>query len=74
VRFLDRLGFWDVARRFWSRRPPPLPPGIDSAGALAERLSVTFEALRDESQQSQTVRGILRTAKCMAEGDGGNQV
>lgn len=74
IRFLDRLGFWDAARRFWSRRPPPLPPGINSAGALARRLSIAFEALLDESEQSQTVRNILRTATCMADGDAGNQI
>ena len=66
VRFLDRLGYWDELRRFWSRKAPPLPPGIVSPGALAQKLSVAFEKLGDRSDESATVRSTLKTAMCLS--------
>jgi hypothetical protein len=65
VRFLDRLGYWDELRRFWSRKAPPLPPGFASAGELARKLSANFETLGDRSDESATVRSTLKTAMCL---------
>lgn len=66
VRFLDRLGYWDELRRFWSRKAPPLPPGFASAGELARKLSANFETLGDHSDESATVRSTLKTAICLS--------
>ena len=62
ARFLDRLGFWDPQRRFWSRSAPDLPDWITSPGALAGLL-LTLTALNDHTAETATATAILQTAK-----------
>jgi hypothetical protein len=66
VRFLDRAGFWDPAKRFWLHRPPDLPAGMPVPYDLARRLQAGFAQLHDTSEEADTVRDLLRTAVCMS--------
>jgi hypothetical protein len=63
ARFLDRLGFWDPQRRFWSRSAPDLPDWITSPGALAGLLLDKLTALNDHTAETATATAILQTAK-----------
>jgi hypothetical protein len=65
VRFLDRVGFWDASKRFWSRRAPPLPPDAPNPGDLCRRLQRGFARLNDSSEEADTVRSVLANAVCM---------
>jgi hypothetical protein len=64
VRFLDRVGLWDPAKRFWLHRAPALPAGLPPPLDLSVKLLQSFEKLNDKSAESDTVRAILRTAAC----------
>ena len=64
VRFLDRVGLWDPAKRFWLHRAPDMPPGFPTPYELAVKLLETFESLNDKSSGGSTIRAILRTAAC----------
>lgn len=64
VRFLDRVGLWDPAKRFWLHRAPALPAGTPPPHQLCVNLLKTFDALNDKSAASATVRSILQTAIC----------
>jgi hypothetical protein len=64
VRFLDRLGLWDPAKRFWLHRAPGMPAGLPSPHDLAVMLLQSFENLNDRSAEGDTVRAVLRTAAC----------
>ena len=66
VRFLDRAGFWDPAKRFWLHRQPDLPAGVVSPHDLAQRLAADFAALHDTSEEGDTVRDLLRAAACIS--------
>lgn len=66
VRFLDRLGFWDSQRRFWSRSAPDLPDWMGSPGKLAALLLDKLTALNDRTSETDTAMAILQTAKCAA--------
>jgi len=65
VRFLDRVGFWDKAKRFWSRVEPPLPAGTPTPRDLAQHLARGFATLNDTSEEGDTVRSLLRAALCL---------
>jgi hypothetical protein len=62
LRFLDRVGFFDPSKRFWTRVAPvsPIEPG-----ELAARLARGFEKLHDSSEESETIRAILKAARCL---------
>ena len=64
VRFLDRLGFWDPQRRFWSRSAPDLPDWMGSPGKLAALLLDRLTALNDHTSETATATAILQTAGC----------
>ncbi len=66
VRFLDRAGFWDSAKRFWLHRAPDLPAGSPAAYDLARRLQDGFTSLHDSSEEGDTVRELLRVAACIS--------
>jgi hypothetical protein len=64
VRFLDRVGLWDSAKRFWLHRAPAMPADLPSPHDLAVKLLQSFEKLNDRSAEGATVRAVLRTAAC----------
>jgi hypothetical protein len=64
VRFLDRAGFWDAAKRFWARKQPVLPPEAPTPVELCQRLQRGFAKLNDASEEGATVRSLLRAAQC----------
>jgi hypothetical protein len=64
VRFLDRVGFWDSAKRFWSRKPPSLPADAPAPSDLCKRLQRGFSKLNDVSEEGATVRALLQVAAC----------
>jgi len=66
VRFLDRAGLWDPAKRFWLHKKPDLPPGSPVPHDLALRLQDGFAKLRDSSEEADTVRELLRIAVCVS--------
>jgi len=70
VRFLDRVGFWDKSKRFWSRRDPSLPPGTPTPSDLCRRLQRGFARLNADSEEAETVRSLLATAVCMTASTG----
>jgi hypothetical protein len=65
VRFLDRIGLWDASKRFWSRRAPELPVGLNAVD-LAVRLGRGFKPWDDGSEAADTVRSILGAAPFLA--------
>jgi hypothetical protein len=64
VRFLDRIGFWDRAKRFWTHRIAIASPTPEE---VCERLKRGFETVDDTSEMAETVNFILRTATCIAQ-------
>ncbi len=66
VRFLDRAGLWDTAKRFWLHKKPALPTGSPAPHDLALRLQAGFAKLRDNSEEADTVRELLRIAACVS--------
>lgn len=68
VRFLDRAGVWDPAARFWLVGLDMPAPEVDPVD-LVVRLSRGFDAVRDDSAESETVSGILDRA-CWLTGRG----
>ncbi len=66
VRFLDRAGLWDSAKRFWLHKKPDLPAGSPAPHDLALRLQDGFAKLRDSSEEADTVRELLRIAVCVS--------
>ena len=60
VRFLDRVGFWDPAKRFWLHKAPDVPEGSPAPYELARRLQDGFAGLHDTSEEGNTVRELLR--------------
>jgi hypothetical protein len=67
VRFLDRIGFWDPSKRFWSQTPPSLPSGAPTPHELCERLQRGFDKLNDASEEGATVKMLLKVA-CAFDG------
>lgn len=65
VRFLDKLGYWDPMKRFWTRDLPPL--GGVRPSDLAVRLKDAFAVLNDPSPEGRTTHALLRMAA--ASGD-----
>ena len=59
VRFLDRIGFWDKAKRFWSSDDISLPNGCLPPEKIRDRLLQGFEAVDDGSEYCETIRQIL---------------
>jgi hypothetical protein len=59
VRFLDRIGFWDPAKLFWTDTLT-LPDGAPSPSELCRRLAAGFAKLNDGSEEGRTVRKILQ--------------
>jgi hypothetical protein len=59
VRFLDRIGFWDKARRFWRSDDIPLPQGCPPAEKIRERLLSGFKLVDDGSEYCETISQIL---------------
>ena len=64
LRFLDLAGFFEPAKRFWSRAAPP-SDGLPTPSDLAVRLERGFTKFADHSEESDTVRTILNRAKCL---------
>jgi hypothetical protein len=64
VRFLDRVGFWDRAKRFWLQRDPGLPNGLTTPFQICQKLRSGFGRLQDRSEEGATVSNLLRTAAC----------
>ena len=69
VRFLDRVGVWDPAKRFWSRQTPDLPVNAPSPRELCLGLQRGFAAVDDRSEEADTVRFVLRNAVCLTAPD-----
>jgi hypothetical protein len=64
VRFLDRVGYWDIAKRFWLPLPVRIPAGPCSPLDLAERCLKTLEGLaKARSERGETIRDILTEAR-----------
>jgi hypothetical protein len=59
VRFLDRIGFWDKAKRFWRRDDIPLPNDCPSPDKIRERLLEGFKTVDDGSEYCETIGQIL---------------
>ncbi len=69
VRFLDRVGVWDRAKRFWSRQDPDLPASAPSPRELCLGLQSGFKKVDDKSEEADTVRAVLRAAVCLTAPD-----
>ena len=69
VRFLDRVGYWDDAKRFWSRSSIPTPKGLPTPGRLARNLAANFAGLNAHSEWAETVTSLLRAACCATPED-----
>ena len=67
VRFLDRVGYWDHRRRFWSPGEVPKLDGSPTPRDLAILLARNFATLSDPTERGDTVRAILIAASCMGE-------
>jgi hypothetical protein len=65
VRFLDRVGYWDGAKRFWSREGLSLPDGAPNPNDLAPLLLGALDHLQERSERADTVRAILQAAACV---------
>ena len=65
VRFLDRVGYWDDAKRFWTRQPIAAPEGRPSPTALAHTLWAQLQRLSQGSERAAVVAGLLGTAMCL---------
>jgi hypothetical protein len=64
VRFLDRIGYWDVEKRFWPPLSVRIPDGSMTPVELAERCLETLRGLaKAESERGETLRDILLAAK-----------
>jgi hypothetical protein len=63
VRFLDRVGFWDRTKRFWTHRIDIQDPTPEQVCA---RLKSGFPAVDDKSEFAETVAFILQAASCVA--------
>jgi hypothetical protein len=70
VRFLDRVGFWDQSKRFWSRRDPGLPLGAPTPSDLCRRLQRGLARLNANSEEAETLRSLLATALCVTASTG----
>jgi hypothetical protein len=69
VRFLDRVGFWDRTKRFWTHRFAITEPTSEDVCA---RLKRGFAAVADDSEFAETVAFILQAASCVASARGGD--
>lgn len=66
VRFLDRVGFWDRAKRFWMpERLPDLGTRLDPV-LICDVLDAQLGRLGNTSE---AIAEILRAARCMSQGD-----
>ena len=59
VRFLDRTGFWDKAKRFWTSGDIALPNGCPTPEKIRERLLEGFKTVDDGSEYCETIGQIL---------------
>lgn len=59
VRFLDRIGFWDKAKRFWLSGDISLPNGFLPPEKIRERLLQGFKTVDDGSEYCETILQIL---------------
>ena len=72
VRFLDTVGFFDPAKKFW-RQTTPLPAGLPNPRSVANELEAVFAGIDDGSEMAETVSAILRAATFRAgEPDAGS--
>ena len=63
VRFLDRVGYWDIKQRFWLPLSVRIPVGPGTPLELAERCLQTLEGLaKAKSERGETIRDILNAA------------
>jgi hypothetical protein len=63
VRFLDRVGYWDVEKRFWLPLSVRIPGGPPSSLELAERFLKTLDGLaKAKSERGETINDILTAA------------
>ena len=68
VRFLDRVGFWDQAKRFWTQET--FPQNDDPSPAyLGTVLTAQLTRLEQSSQRAAEIAKILRIARFLNEGD-----
>lgn len=68
VRFLDRLGFWDRAKRFWTQEALSKPDDRPGPAMLCNVLSAQLRSLGQSSERAATIAEILRAARCFSEG------
>ena len=66
VRFLDRVGFFDESKRFWTKGVPDLPRGAPEPGDVAARLAAALKSTGNESNTADDAMKILRTAECLS--------
>jgi hypothetical protein len=59
VRFLDGIGLWNPAKRFWRADEIPLPAGSPPAAEIAKRLLAGFKKIDDGSEYAETIGSIL---------------
>ncbi len=59
VRFLDGIGLWNPAKRFWRADEIPLPAGSPPAAEIAKRLLAGFKKVDDGSEYAETIGSIL---------------
>ena len=62
VRFLDRVGLWDKAKRFWRSDDIPLPNGCPLPDKIRGSLLQGFNPIDDGSEYCETIRLILSGA------------
>src|SRR6185369_3115263 len=63
VRFLDRVGYWDIQQRFWLPLSVRIPAGPGTPLELAERFLRTLEGLaKAKTERGETIRDILNGA------------
>jgi hypothetical protein len=64
VRFLDRIGFWDRAKRFWLQTGLKIPAGLPTPNEICKQLKRGFEELEVDSETADNVKDILDIAEC----------
>ncbi|WP_342361823.1 hypothetical protein [Terrarubrum flagellatum] len=67
VRFLDRIGYWDDGKRFWSREPLPTLEQRRTPLALAKALLGRLRQLGAWSERGETLLTILEMAVWLGE-------
>lgn len=68
VRFLDRVGFWDRAKRFWTQEALSKPDDRPGPAMLCNVFGAQLIRLGQSSERAATIADILRAARCLSEG------